>query len=198
MDKNGTDFDHLIQTLKDRLGTNAHAIQCPIGAQDAFDGIINIIEMKAYHFDGEPNEDYKEIPIPEELKDTAEIRSEVFFDALSHFDEDFFTKYAEGKELKVAGIKIVIRKATIADKFFPVLYGSTFKNKGVKLMIDAVIDYLPSLSDVAAIKGILPATSKGAERHSSDEEPFSALALKVMTDTFDGRLISFTVYLGTL
>ncbi|XP_017760139.1 PREDICTED: elongation factor G-like [Eufriesea mexicana] len=198
MDKNGTDFDHLIQTLKDRLGTNAHAIQCPIGVQDAFGGIINIIQMKAYHFDGKPNEDYKEIPIPEELKDTADIRSEVFFDALSHFDEDFFTKYAEGKELKVAGIKIVIRKATIADKFFPVLYGSTFKNKGVKLMIDAVIDYLPSLSDVAAIKGILPATSKGAERHSNDEEPFSALALKVMTDTFDGRLISFTVYLGTL
>uniref|UniRef100_A0A310SL45 Elongation factor G n=1 Tax=Eufriesea mexicana TaxID=516756 RepID=A0A310SL45_9HYME len=198
MDKNGTDFDHLIQTLKDRLGTNAHAIQCPIGAQDAFDGIINIIEMKAYHFDGEPNEDYKEIPIPEELKDTAEIRSEVFFDALSHFDEDFFTKYAEGKELKVAGIKIVIRKATIADKFFPVLYGGAFKNKGVKLMLNAAIDYLPSPLDVTTIKGILPATSKGAERHSCDEEPFSALALKLMTDTFDGRLFFFTVYLGKL
>uniref|UniRef100_A0A310SAT6 Elongation factor G n=1 Tax=Eufriesea mexicana TaxID=516756 RepID=A0A310SAT6_9HYME len=144
--------------------------------------------MKAYHFDGKPNEDYKEIPIPDELKDAVEIRCEVLFEALSHFDEDFFMKYAEGVELKVAEIIIVIRKATIADKFFPVLCGSALKNKGVKLMLNTVIDYLPSPLDVTAIKGILPATSKGAESHPSDEESFSALALKIITDTFHGRL----------
>lgn len=197
MDKIGADFAHSIQTLKDRLGANAHEIQWPIGAEDAFDGIIDIIEMKAYHFDGKPNEDYKEIAIPEELKDVITIRREELLEALSHFDDDFFMKYAEG-EVTVAEIKKVIRKATIAAKFFPVLCGSAFKNKGVKLMLDAVIDYLPSPLDVPAIKGILPVSSKEVERHSSDEEPFSALAFKIMTDPFVGRLTFFRVYSGTL
>lgn len=197
MDKIGADFAHSIQTLKDRLGANAHSIQWPIGAEDAFDGIIDIIEMKAYHFDGKPNEDYKEIAIPEELKDVIESRREELLEALSHFDDDFFMKYAEG-EVTVAEIKTVIRKATIAAEFFPVLCGSAFKNKGVKLMLDAVIDYLPSPLDVPAIKGILPVSSKEVERHSSDEEPFSALAFKIMTDPFVGRLTFFRVYSGTL
>ncbi|WP_252320122.1 elongation factor G [Spiroplasma endosymbiont of Lariophagus distinguendus] len=197
MDKIGADFAHSIQTLKDRLGANAHAIQWPIGAEDAFDGIIDIIEMKAYHFDGKPNEDYKEIAIPEELKDVIASRREELLEALSHFDDDFFMKYAEG-EVTVAEIKTVIRKATIAAEFFPVLCGSAFKNKGVKLMLDAVIDYLPSPLDVPAIKGILPVSSKEVERHSSDEESFSALAFKIMTDPFVGRLTFFRVYSGTL
>ncbi|BET39456.1 elongation factor G [Spiroplasma ixodetis] len=197
MDKIGADFAHSIQTLKDRLGANAHSIQWPIGAEDAFDGIIDIIEMKAYHFDGKPNEDYKEIAIPEELKDVIASRREELLEALSHFDDDFFMKYAEG-EVTVAEIKTVIRKATIAAEFFPVLCGSAFKNKGVKLMLDAVIDYLPSPLDVPAIKGILPVSSKEVERHSSDEEPFSALAFKIMTDPFVGRLTFFRVYSGTL
>ena len=197
MDKIGADFAHSIQTLKDRLGANAHAIQWPIGAEDAFDGIIDIIEMKAYHFDGKPNEDYKEIAIPEELKDVIASRREELLEALSHFDDDFFMKYAEG-EVTVAEIKTVIRKATIAAEFFPVLCGSAFKNKGVKLMLDAVIDYLPSPLDVPAIKGILPVSSKEVERHSSDEEPFSSLAFKIMTDPFVGRLTFFRVYSGTL
>ncbi|MBP1525309.1 MAG: elongation factor G [Spiroplasma ixodetis] len=197
MDKIGADFAHSIQTLKDRLGANAHAIQWPIGAEDAFDGIIDIIEMKAYHFDGKPNEDYKEIAIPEELKDVIASRREELLEALSHFDDDFFMKYAEG-EVTVAEIKTVIRKATIAAEFFPVLCGSAFKNKGVKLMLDAVIDYLPSPLDVPAIKGVLPVSSKEVERHSSDEEPFSALAFKIMTDPFVGRLTFFRVYSGTL
>jgi len=197
MDKIGADFAHSIQTLKDRLGANAHAIQWPIGAEDVFDGIIDIIEMKAYHFDGKPNEDYKEIAIPEELKDVITSRREELLEALSHFDDDFFMKYAEG-EVTVAEIKTVIRKATIAAEFFPVLCGSAFKNKGVKLMLDAVIDYLPSPLDVPAIKGILPVSSKEVERHSSDEEPFSALAFKIMTDPFVGRLTFFRVYSGTL
>ncbi|WP_338988010.1 elongation factor G [Spiroplasma endosymbiont of Dasysyrphus albostriatus] len=197
MDKIGADFAHSIQTLKDRLGANAHAIQWPIGAEDAFDGIIDIIEMKAYHFDGKPNEDYKEIAVPEELKDVIASRREELLEALSHFDDDFFMKYAEG-EVTVAEIKTVIRKATIAAEFFPVLCGSAFKNKGVKLMLDAVIDYLPSPLDVPAIKGILPVSSKEVERHSSDEEPFSALAFKIMTDPFVGRLTFFRVYSGTL
>ena len=198
MDKIGADFSYSIQTLKDRLGANAHAIQWPIGSEDVFDGIIDIIEMKAYHFDGKPNEDYKEIPIPEELKDVVEIRREELFEVLSHFDDDFFMKYAEGEELTVAEIKKIIRKATIAAKFFPVLCGSAFKNKGVKLLLDAVIDYLPSPLDVPPIKGILPVTLKEVERHSSDEEPFSALAFKIMTDPFVGRLTFFRVYSGTL
>ncbi|WP_342261249.1 elongation factor G [Spiroplasma endosymbiont of Notiophilus biguttatus] len=197
MDKIGADFAHSIQTLKDRLGANAHSIQWPIGAEDAFNGIIDIIEMKAYHFDGKPNEDYKEIAIPEELKDVIASRREELLEALSHFDDDFFMKYAEG-EVTVAEIKTVIRKATIAAEFFPVLCGSAFKNKGVKLMLDAVIDYLPSPLDVPAIKGILPVSSKEVERHSSDEEPFSALAFKIMTDPFVGRLTFFRVYSGTL
>ncbi|MBP1526469.1 MAG: elongation factor G [Spiroplasma ixodetis] len=197
MDKIGADFAHSIQTLKDRLGANAHAIQWPIGAEDAFDGIIDIIEMKAYHFDGKPNEDYKEIAIPEELKDVIASRREELLEALSHFDDDFFMKYAEG-EVTVAEIKTVIRKATIAAEFFPVLCGSAFKNKGVKLMLDAVIDYLPSPLDVPAIKGVLLVSSKEVERHSSDEEPFSALAFKIMTDPFVGRLTFFRVYSGTL
>ncbi|WP_342257782.1 elongation factor G [Spiroplasma endosymbiont of Nomada ruficornis] len=197
MDKIGADFAHSIQTLKDRLGANAHAIQWPIGAEDAFDGIIDIIEMKAYHFDGKPNEDYKEMAIPEELKDVIASRREELLEALSHFDDDFFMKYAE-REVTVAEIKTVIRKATIAAEFFPVLCGSAFKNKGVKLMLDAVIDYLPSPLDVPAIKGILPVSSKEVERHSSDEEPFSALAFKIMTDPFVGRLTFFRVYSGTL
>lgn len=197
MDKIGADFSHSIQTLKDRLGANAHAIQWPIGAEDAFDGIIDIIEMKAYHFDGKPNEDYKEIPIPEELKDEVTMRREELFEALSHFDDDFFMKYAGGETLTVAEIKKVIRKATIAAHFFPVLCGSAFKNKGVKLMLDAVIDYLPSPLDVPAIKGVLPDETE-AERHSSDEEPFSALAFKIMTDPFVGRLTFFRVYSGIL
>lgn len=197
MDKIGANFAHSIQTLKDRLGANAHAIQWPIGAEDAFAGIIDIIEMKAYHFDGKPNEEYKEVPIPEELEDEITIRREELFEALSHLDDDFFMKYAGGEELTVAEIKKVIRKATITARFFPVLCGSAFKNKGVKLMLDAVIDYLPSPLDVPAIKGILPDETE-AERHSSDEEPFSALAFKIMTDPFVGRLTFFRVYSGTL
>lgn len=197
MDKIGADFAHSIQTLKDRLGANAHAVQWPIGAEDAFDGIIDIIEMKAYHFDGKPNEDYKEIPIPEELKNEVNIRREELLEALSHLDDDFFMKYAEEEILTVPEIKKVIRKATIAAHFFPVLCGSAFKNKGVKLMLDAVIDYLPSPLDVPAIKGILP-DGREAERHSSDKEPFSALAFKIMTDPFVGRLTFFRVYSGTL
>ncbi len=197
MDKIGADFSHSIQTLKDRLGANAHAIQWPIGAEADFVGIIDIIEMKAYHFDGKPNEDYKEIPIPEELKDELTMRHKELIEALSDFDDDFFMKYAGGETLTVAEIKNVIRKATIAADFFPVLCGSAFKNKGVKLMLDAVIDYLPSPLDVPAIKGVLPDETE-AERHASDDEPFSALAFKIMTDPFVGRLTFFRVYSGTL
>ncbi|WP_342276280.1 elongation factor G [Spiroplasma endosymbiont of Nebria brevicollis] len=197
MDKTGADFAHSIQTLKDRLGANAHAIQWPIGAEDAFDGIIDIIEMKAYHFDGKPNEDYKEIPIPDDLKDEVEIRRHELLEALCEYDDEIMNLFLEEKEVPVVLIKKAIRKATIDAKFFPVLCGSAFKNKGVKLMLDAVIDYLPSPLDVPAIKGILP-NGKEDVRKSSDSEPFSALAFKVMTDPFVGRLTFFRVYSGTL
>ncbi|WP_375317534.1 elongation factor G [Spiroplasma endosymbiont of Virgichneumon dumeticola] len=197
MDKTGADFAHSIQTLKDRLGANAHAIQWPIGAEDAFDGIIDIIEMKAYHFDGKPNEDYKEIPIHDDLKDEVEIRRHELLEALCAYDDEIMNLFLEEKEVPAALIKKAIRKATIDAKFFPVLCGSAFKNKGVKLMLDAVIDYLPSPLDVPAIKGILP-NGKEDVRKSSDSEPFSALAFKVMTDPFVGRLTFFRVYSGTL
>lgn len=197
MDKTGADFAHSIQTLKDRLGANAHAIQWPIGAEDAFDGIIDIIEMKAYHFDGKANEEYKEIPIPDDLKDEVEIRRHELLEAISDYDDEIMELFLEEKEVPIALIKKAIRKTTIEAQFFPVLCGSAFKNKGVKLMLDAVIDYLPSPLDVPAIKGLLP-NGKEDVRRSSDSEPFSALAFKVMTDPFVGRLTFFRVYSGTL
>lgn len=197
MDKTGADFAHSIQTLKDRLGADAHAIQWPIGAEDAFYGIIDIIVMKAYHFDGKSNEDYKEIPIPDDLKDEVEIRRHELLEALCDYDDQIMNLFLEEKEIPVALIKKVIRKATIEAKFFPVLCGSAFKNKGVKLVLDAVIDYLPSPIDVPSIKGTLP-NGKEDVRKSSDNEPFSALAFKVMSDPFVGRLTFFRVYSGTL
>jgi len=198
MDKTGADFANSIQTLKDRLGANAHAIQWPIGAEEDFDGIIDLIEMKAYHFNGKADENYEEIAIPEHLKDEAQIRYQELLEAVAHYDDQLMMKFLEGEIVTEAEIKEVIRKATISANFFPVLCGSAFKNKGVKLMLNAVIDYLPSPLDVPAIKGILPKDDSEAQRHASDEEPFSALAFKVMTDPFVGRLTFFRVYSGTL
>jgi len=197
MDKVGADFANSVITLKTRLEANAHAIQWPIGAEDQFTGIIDLVAMKAYHFDGAIAEVYQEIPIPEALVALAKTKRNDLIDAVAHYDDELIEKYLAGSNITVAELKKLIRKATISANFFPVLCGSAFKNKGVKLMLDAVIDYLPSPLDVPAIEGELP-NGTVAFRHADDSEPFSALAFKVMTDPYVGRLTFFRVYSGTL
>ena len=198
MDKIGADFLYSVRTIHERLQANAHPIQLPIGAEDNFTGIIDLIKMKAEIYTNDLGTDIQETDIPEDLKDLAEEWREKLVEAVAETDEELMERYLEGDEITEAELKAAIRKATCAVEFYPVLCGSAFKNKGVQLMLDAVVDYLPSPLDVPAIKGIDPNTDEEVERHSSDEEPFSALAFKVMTDPFVGRLTFFRVYSGTL
>ena len=198
MDKIGADFLYSVRTIHERLQANAHPIQLPIGAEDNFTGIIDLIKMKAEIYTNDLGTDIQETDIPEDLKDLAEEWREKLVEAVAETDEELMERYLEGDEISEAELKAAIRKATCAVEFYPVLCGSAFKNKGVQLMLDAVVDYLPSPLDVPAIKGIDPNTDEEVERHSSDEEPFSALAFKVMTDPFVGRLTFFRVYSGTL
>ena len=198
MDKIGADFLYSVRTIHERLQANAHPIQLPIGAEDEFSGIIDLIKMKAEIYTNDLGTDIQETDIPEELQDLAEEWREKLVEAVAETDEELMERYLEGDEISQEELKAAIRKATCAAEFYPVLCGSAFKNKGVQLMLDAVVDYLPSPLDVPAIKGIDPNTDAEVERHSSDEEPFSALAFKVMTDPFVGRLTFFRVYSGTL
>ena len=198
MDKIGADFLYSVRTIHERLQANAHPIQLPIGAEDNFTGIIDLIKMKAEIYTNDLGTDIQETDIPEDLQDLAEEWREKLVEAVAETDEALMERYLEGEEISEAELKAAIRKATCAVEFYPVLCGSAFKNKGVKLMLDAVVDYLPSPLDVPSIKGIDPNTDQETERHSSDEEPFSALAFKVMTDPFVGRLTFFRVYSGTL
>ena len=198
MDKIGADFLYSVRTIHERLQANAHPIQLPIGAEDNFTGIIDLIKMKAEIYTNDLGTDIQETDIPEDLQDLAEEWREKLVEAVAETDEALMERYLEGEEISEAELKEAIRKATCAVEFYPVLCGSAFKNKGVQLMLDAVVDYLPSPLDVPAIKGIDPNTDAEVERHSSDEEPFSALAFKVMTDPFVGRLTFFRVYSGTL
>mgnify|MGYP000697306321 FL=1 len=198
MDKIGADFLYSVRTIHERLQANAHPIQLPIGAEDNFTGIIDLIKMKAEIYTNDLGTDIQETEIPEDLKDLAEEWREKLVEAVAETDEELMERYLEGDEISEAELKAAIRKATCAVEFYPVLCGSAFKNKGVQLMLDAVVDYLPSPLDVPSIKGIDPNTDQEVERHSSDEEPFSALAFKVMTDPFVGRLTFFRVYSGTL
>mgnify|MGYP000740412317 FL=1 len=198
MDKIGADFLYSVRTIHERLQANAHPIQLPIGAEDNFTGIIDLIKMKAEIYTNDLGTDIQETDIPEDLQDLAEEWREKLVEAVAETDEALMERYLEGEEISEAELKAAIRKATCAVEFYPVLCGSAFKNKGVQLMLDAVVDYLPSPLDVPSIKGIDPNTDQEVERHSSDEEPFSALAFKVMTDPFVGRLTFFRVYSGTL
>ena len=198
MDKIGADFLYSVRTIHERLQANAHPIQLPIGAEDNFTGIIDLIKMKAEIYTNDLGTDIQETDIPEDLQDLAEEWREKLVEAVAETDEALMERYLEGEEISEAELKAAIRKATCAVEFYPVLCGSAFKNKGVQLMLDAVVDYLPSPLDVPAIKGVDPNTDAEVERHSSDEEPFSALAFKVMTDPFVGRLTFFRVYSGTL
>ena len=198
MDKTGADFLYSVGTIHDRLQANAHPIQLPIGAEDQFEGVIDLVEMKAIYNEGSVGENLVEKEIPAELQDQAEEYREKLIEAVAEFDEEFMEKYLGGEEITVDELKAAIRKATLSVEFFPVVCGSAFKYKGVQPMLDAVVEYLPSPLDVPAIKGIDPSTDEEVERHSSDEEPFSALAFKVMTDPFVGKLTFFRVYSGIL
>ncbi|MFJ1522227.1 elongation factor G [Spiroplasma sp. ald] len=197
MDKIGADFLYSVKTIHDRLQANAHTVQIPIGAEDQFTGIIDIVERKAYHYDGAANEEAKEIPISDDLKDLVEEYRMKLIEAVVNFDEDLMMKYLDGNDISIPEIKSAIRTATLTGDFFPVFCGSAFKNKGVKLMLDGIIDYLPSPLDIPSIKGVLEDGTE-VERHADDSEPFSALAFKIMTDPFVGKLTFFRVYSGVL
>ena len=198
MDKTGADFLYSVGTIHDRLQANAHPIQLPIGAEDLFEGVIDLVEMKAIYNEGSVGENLVVKEIPADYQDQAEEYREKLIEAVAEFDEDFMEKYLGGEEITIDELKAAIRKATLSVEFFPVVCGSAFKYKGVQPMLDAVVEYLPSPLDVPAIKGINPDTDEEVERHSSDEEPFSALAFKVMTDPFVGKLTFFRVYSGIL
>ena len=197
MGKMGADFNYSLKSIKDRLGVNAKPIEWPIGAEDDFRGVIDLVTMKAVEFDGKPEEDAKEIEIPADLKDLVEEKHADLIDSVAEFDDEMMEVYLEGGEVTAPMIKRAIRKGCLATKFFPVMCGDALGNKGIKPLMDAVIDYLPSPLDVESIKGH---NLKGDEevRHPSDNEPFSALAFKVMTDPFVGRLTFFRVYSGHL
>ncbi|EKN65170.1 translation elongation factor 2 (EF-2/EF-G) [Schinkia azotoformans MEV2011] len=198
MDKMGADFLYSVKTLRDRLGANAHPIQLPIGAEDEFRGIIDLIEMKATMYGNDLGTDITVADIPEDMKDLAEEYRGKLIEAAAELDEELMMKYLEGEELTNDEIKAAIRKGTLSVEFYPVLCGTAFKNKGVQLMLDAVIDYLPAPIDIPSIKGTLPDTEEETERHASDDEPFSALAFKIMTDPYVGKLTFFRVYSGIL
>ncbi|OES45957.1 elongation factor G [Domibacillus iocasae] len=198
MDKLGADFLYSVRTIHDRLMANAHPIQLPIGAEDEFSGIIDLIEMKATVYGNDLGTEIEVVDIPADYQDQAEEYREKLIEAVAELDEELMEKYLGGEELTNDEIKAAIRKGVINVEFFPVMVGSAFKNKGVQLMLDAVIDYLPAPVDVPAIKGTLPDSEEEVERESSDEAPFSALAFKVMTDPYVGKLTFFRVYSGVL
>ncbi|TWM34172.1 Elongation factor G [Bacillus paralicheniformis] len=198
MDKTGADFLYSVGTLRDRLEANAHAIQLPIGAEDNFEGIIDLVENVAYYYEDDLGTRSDAREIPAEYKEKAEELRASLIEAVAELDEELMMKYLEGEEITVDELKAAIRKGTCNVEFYPVLCGSAFKNKGVQLVLDAVLDYLPAPTDVPAIKGTLPDSEEEVTRESSDDAPFSALAFKVMTDPYVGKLTFFRVYSGTL
>ena len=195
MDKLGASFEMSLKSIGERLGVNYAPIEWPIGAESEFSGIIDLVTMKAYHYDGEQSENPEEIEIPADLKDLAEEKRAELIESVVEFDDELMEKYLEGNDLTVEEIKKAIRKGVLANEFFPVMCGTALGNKGTKLLLDAVIDYMPAPTDIPSIKGV-DLNGKEIERHPSDNEPFSALAFKVMTDPFVGRLTFFRVYSG--
>ena len=198
MDIMGANFYHVVQMMKDRLKCNAVPIQLPIGAESDFSGIIDLVTMKAEIYHNEDGTDYSEEEIPENMKDLADEYHEKLIESVAELDEELMEKYFGGEEISVEEIKKVIRKATIDNTMVPVTCGSSYRNKGVQMLLDAVVDYMPAPTDVPAIKGIDPETGDETERKSSDSEPFAALAFKIATDLFVGKLCFFRVYSGTV
>ena len=198
MDITGADFYHVLGMVHDRLKANAVPIQLPIGKEDTFKGIIDLVEMDADIYYDQLGKDMRVEPIPEDMVDLANEYREKLLDAVSMFDDEIMELYLEGKEIPTAKIRAAIRQATCAVEMVPVTCGSSYRNKGVQKLLDAIVDYMPAPTDVPAIKGVNPKTDEEEERKSSDDEPFAALAFKIMTDPYVGRLSFFRVYSGTL
>lgn len=199
MDKLGANFINASESLHDRLDANAHPIQLPIGAEDDFEGIIDLVEMKAFVYGNDLGTEINEVEIPDEYKDQAKTYREKLVEAVVELDEELMMSYLEGEEITNEQLKAGIRQATLDVEFFPVLCGTAFKNKGVQLVLNAVVDYLPAPTDVPAIEGhVQDDPDKVVKREAGDDQPFSALAFKVMTDPYVGRLTFFRVYSGTL
>ena len=198
MDIMGADFYRVVQMMKDRLQCNAVPIQLPIGSEDTFKGIIDLVEMKADVYYDEMGTDMKVEEIPDDMKELAEKYRAELIEHVAEQDDELLEKYLGGEELTVDEIKRTIRKSCIANTMVPVTCGTSYRNKGVQKLLDAIVDYMPAPTDVAAIKGINPETEGEVVRHSSDDEPFSALAFKIMTDPFVGKLCFFRVYSGTI
>ena len=198
MDIMGADFYNCVSMMKERLGANAVPIQLPIGSEDSFQGIIDLITMKALYFKDDLGKVIEEGEIPSDMVEKAKEYRTLLVETVAEQDEEYMLKYLEGEELTEEEIRIGIRKATIAVNMIPVTCGSSYKNKGVQQLLDAIVEYLPSPLDIPAIKGVKPDTEEEGERPASDEEPFSALAFKIMTDPYVGKLCFFRVYSGTL
>ena len=198
MDITGADFYHVLDMVHDRLKANAVPIQLPIGKEDTFKGIIDLVEMDADIYYDQLGKDMRVEPIPEDMLDLANEYREKLLDAVSMFDDEIMEMYLEGTEIPTDKIRTAIRKATCAVEMVPVVCGSSYRNKGVQKLLDAIVDYMPAPTDVPAIKGVNPKTDAEEERKSSDDEPFAALAFKIMTDPYVGRLSFFRVYSGTL
>jgi len=198
MDIMGADFYNVVDMMKDRLKCNAIPIQLPIGAEDDFKGLIDLLEMKAYIYNDDKGMDISIVDVPADMMDKAESYRAELVEAIAENDEELMMKYLEGEELTIEELKKGLRAATISLAITPVLCGTAYRNRGVQKLLDAVIDYMPSPLDIPAIEGINPDTEEADCRHASDEEPFSALAFKIATDPFVGKLCFFRVYSGTL
>ena len=198
MDITGADFYNVIKMMKERLQANAVAIQLPIGAEDDFKGIVDLIKMEAIVYEDDLGKVEDEVAIPDDMKDLAEEYREKLLEACSEQDDDFMEKYLGGEDITEADIKKVIRKATVACDMVPVTCGTSYRNKGVQPLLDAIVDFMPAPTDIPPIKGTDPETGEEDHRPSSDDEPFAALAFKIMTDPFVGKLAFFRVYSGTL
>ena len=198
MDITGADFYNVIKMMKERLNANAVAIQLPIGAEDDFKGIIDLVKMEAIVYEDDLGKVEDEVAIPDDMKDQAEEYRETLLEALSELDDDFMEKYLGGEEITEDEIKAVIRKGTVACKLCPVTCGTSYRNKGVQPLLDAIVDYMPAPTDIPPIAGVNPETGEEDHRPASDEAPFSALAFKIMTDPYVGKLAFFRVYSGIL
>ncbi|MCR5593914.1 MAG: elongation factor G [Saccharofermentans sp.] len=198
MDIIGADFFHVVDMIKDRLKNESVAIQVPIGKEDTFSGIIDLMTMKAEVYLSEDGKEYEERDVPEDMLDFAKAKREEMVEKIAETDDELTLKYLDGEEISIEELKKALRKATVECKLIPVTCGTSLRNKGVQLLLDAIIDYMPSPLDVPAIKGVNPETNEEEERPSSDEEPFAALAFKIATDPFVGKLCFFRVYSGVL
>ena len=198
MDTMGADFYRCVQMLHDRLHANGVPIQLPVGQEDTFKGIIDLIDMQADIYYDDMGNDVRVEPIPEDMQEKAQEYHDKLIEAVAETDEELMMKYLEGEELTKEEIKAALRKATISNEIVPVVCGSSYKNRGVQKLLDAIVDYMPAPTDVAAIKGTNPETGEEEDRISSDDQPFAALAFKIMTDPYVGKLCFFRVYSGTL